>query len=205
MRQRTADGDADPVVSWQRQHLDETVGCSCAGCNNGWMSKLELAFKPIAERLFELDPIALCEHDLAIIARWAMKTAVVALVSLRDPRGSIPSRTAAAVMNGLPTPGTTVHLGTRSGAFPNLGVEPASGDVFHGPGDTPVGRIFMATIVVLPLVLQVAHIDPPEAPSPLRNAGDKLVLISPSAPTTLAWPRDVALSGADLDALSVGG
>lgn len=58
---------------------------ACGRCNNGWMSALETAAKPILLRLFgaiATAQVALHEREQGILARWAAKT--VAVLSALD-------------------------------------------------------------------------------------------------------------------------
>ena len=54
-------------------------GRICAGCNNGWMSRLEAEVKPFVEALLNLDTSVLPQlQPLSVgLARWSLKTALV--------------------------------------------------------------------------------------------------------------------------------
>lgn len=49
----------------------------CRVCNNGWMAKLEGKVKPILEPLVRGEARLLSEADQRLLARWAIKTAMV--------------------------------------------------------------------------------------------------------------------------------
>jgi hypothetical protein len=53
------------------------AGFVCRSCNNGWMSKLEVAARPILEPLMDRTRLIsdLAREELAVVARWAAKTA----------------------------------------------------------------------------------------------------------------------------------
>ena len=68
--------------------LNQTVKV-CAGCNNGWMSRLETAAKPVLERLLTGSPLALSVDQQHVVAQWFVKNAV-----LHDWLLSPPERTA---------------------------------------------------------------------------------------------------------------
>src|SRR5437879_1748598 len=71
------DGSA---LSTRKQTLNGLVaGRICEPCNTGWMSNLESAAKPLLLKLCSNDTLAIrCEQpDKLLLARWAMKTAIV--------------------------------------------------------------------------------------------------------------------------------
>jgi hypothetical protein len=49
----------------------------CGGCNNGWMSNLEIETKPIMSPLIADLSISLSERDQNALARWTVKTAMM--------------------------------------------------------------------------------------------------------------------------------
>jgi hypothetical protein len=62
---------------WNRTEPELKLKRLCAGCNNGWMSRLEERTKPILVRLLENEPVLLDLDAQAEVARWAIKTAMV--------------------------------------------------------------------------------------------------------------------------------
>jgi hypothetical protein len=53
------------------------VRAVCEGCNNGWMSQLEDAAKPILERMLRRERFILNEHNQTTLARWITVKTVV--------------------------------------------------------------------------------------------------------------------------------
>lgn len=49
----------------------------CKDCNNGWMSRLESAAKPLFESILDQQPFAVDVPAQITLARWATKTAMV--------------------------------------------------------------------------------------------------------------------------------
>ncbi len=62
---------------WRTSSPHIRVGCVCAACNNGWMSRLEDAASRIIEPLFEHQQQTISARSLPILAAWAVKTAMV--------------------------------------------------------------------------------------------------------------------------------
>ena len=56
----------------------------CAKCNNGWLSELEGAAKPIIAPLIRGEARCLPYEDQALIAAWTCKTALVSLLMSSD-------------------------------------------------------------------------------------------------------------------------
>jgi hypothetical protein len=66
------------VISTRRHTLDDmTEGRVCASCNNGWMSQMESAAKPLLLALFHgrRDVADLDFRERQLVARWTAKTA----------------------------------------------------------------------------------------------------------------------------------
>lgn len=59
------------------KRLDLTVNRICAGCNNGWMSRLETEAKPLLSPLIDGRDRAIWSDEQAIISAWLIKTAMV--------------------------------------------------------------------------------------------------------------------------------
>lgn len=57
--------------------LSSLLGGVCKSCNEGWMSTLEMEFKPIFIALYdEQGPLIITQSQGSIFARWAYKTAI---------------------------------------------------------------------------------------------------------------------------------
>jgi hypothetical protein len=55
-----------------------TSRCVCAGCNNGWMSRLEAEAKPLLLKVLRGEPSYFDEDARRTLATWFVKTALVA-------------------------------------------------------------------------------------------------------------------------------
>jgi hypothetical protein len=85
---------------------DWQIKCVCARCNNGWMSRLEDAAKPIMKRLIEGRRTRLSEADKRIIAAWAaLKVMIV------HHRNIHPARRRQLMTKLKPPKGFTVWIG----------------------------------------------------------------------------------------------
>jgi hypothetical protein len=65
-------------VAHRSKRLESRVKHVCGGCNQGWMSRLEEAAKPILmPMMFDNLPLVLSPSDQWTLARWAVKTALM--------------------------------------------------------------------------------------------------------------------------------
>jgi hypothetical protein len=69
---------------WSAKPFRTTVKMVCATCNNGWLSRLEGAAKPVIAPLIRGEPRRLPVDDQALIAAWTCKTALVSLLISSD-------------------------------------------------------------------------------------------------------------------------
>jgi hypothetical protein len=140
----------------------QTVKNFCAGCNNGWMSQLEVAAQRVLTPLIVGEQGTIAVEDQAVIAMWAQKTALTAmLVSSEKQReegyGLSPSEYAAFYEHRdrmRPLDASRFWIGRYVGAmFSGVRVTPL---VLRLPGvpepETPDG--YALTIVLGQLVLQ---------------------------------------------------
>lgn len=74
-------------TSWRLRKPKLTVKKLCSKCNNEWMSQLENKVKPIIESIFEVSGLILDTSMQTILAKWAVKTAIV-LESIDSERSS---------------------------------------------------------------------------------------------------------------------
>lgn len=54
-----------------------TVRSVCAGCNNGWMSRLEVEARPFLATVLRNHGRTYYEHGMSVLATWFVKTALV--------------------------------------------------------------------------------------------------------------------------------
>jgi hypothetical protein len=53
------------------------TGGACAGCNNGWMSRLEQVAKSILEPMARGEPAVLTDSQQEVVTRWLLKTSLM--------------------------------------------------------------------------------------------------------------------------------
>lgn len=72
--------EASDVINEREQSIESLVlGNVCVTCNNGWMSALEVAVRPILEKLWNgTSPRILSRDTCDTLARWTFKTAATA-------------------------------------------------------------------------------------------------------------------------------
>lgn len=69
--------DDDTHREFSGPRIDMKVRVVCGGCNSGWMSDLETHVAPLLVRVAEGRHASLSKDQQAVLARWALKTALV--------------------------------------------------------------------------------------------------------------------------------
>lgn len=71
---------------WQKSSLNEKMNVACADCNNGWMSDLEAhAADILRDTIVESKPLSFSPRDIAIIAAFGFKSAVISDHARQNP------------------------------------------------------------------------------------------------------------------------
>lgn len=87
----------------------------CAGCNSGWMSKLESAAKPILTNLILGKRLTLDQSDQLALSAWTAMTSIVAEYT-DVPTQSIPTEHRQHLMEqGIPPEGWNIWIGAYAG------------------------------------------------------------------------------------------
>jgi hypothetical protein len=81
----------DPPRVWKGPAASVTVRAVCAACNNGWMSKLETAAKPLLVRMIRGQRTPLDQPAQRTLAAWALKQAM--MLDLLNPGSNQPGDT----------------------------------------------------------------------------------------------------------------
>jgi len=103
-----------PRASRRTPLMDIRVRAVCAGCNNGWMSRLEAAAKPLLSPMIRGEVSTLSPSDQRTIAAWAVKTAIV--LQATGPARDIPSSHGRRLRErGGAPPGVAVGVGCYVG------------------------------------------------------------------------------------------
>lgn len=181
----------------------------CASCNNGWMSTLENATKPLVESFWSDQVSSLAPSECTILAQWTVKTAMVIegvepetrWFYLQDERRrlresqTIPQRTTVEIAKCVSHP----HIYTAASEH-------------WAAGDATAVRAHVTTFAFGTLALQVVTIRvPAEIPPHIDVTYDVsegpwdtiLIQIWPPNAESLSWPPKGGLNGdAGLDALT---
>ncbi len=194
--------DGVPMVRRRRKVVSyntERVRGICADCNNGWMSRLESAAKPILTPMILGEPVTLSTADQQVVAAWATKTALVLEYSHRD--------------RPIVAPAQLLHFGQTQSPFPDSLVFLAAFDgegwaLNHGRASVPattrsgeeVPILLIMTMCVGRLTLQVAassHVGSTRR-SALLQRDDQLFArrIFPASGQPVAWPPPIAMNRA---------
>lgn len=62
---------------WITQPFDHQAKVVCKDCNEGWMSELEVKFRPIFNEMIALEKLELSDLKQSIISFWAQKTVLM--------------------------------------------------------------------------------------------------------------------------------
>lgn len=183
---------------WSASGFTQTVGDVCRRCNNGWLSALEAAAKPLLSPMIQGRVQTLDEAEQKTVAVWAAKTAAVIdrthryrtippeharlLGQLREPPSG--------VLVWLAAYGVDTFVGTHKGFRLSLGRDG--------------GHAYGATLSVGHLVLQVLGLPeevPPTPPIPSETL-DFIVQAWPPVGGAVSWPPKFAVDDEGLENLS---
>jgi hypothetical protein len=142
---------------WTGRPFTSTVRSVCQVCNNGWLAKLEEHAKPPLTALILGEPQQLSPADQGLVAAWAHKTALVAMMGAASDGASsgdaLPSSEYAAIYEQrgdfAPLPRTQCWIGTYGGAAwtSSIWVTPLAIEIDNSVlADGPVGYVFTVTL-----------------------------------------------------------
>jgi len=191
-----------PSAEWRQASPFAKVRFVCAPCNNGWMSRLESAAKPIVESLLEDAATNLSLDDQLTLGRWALKCAMV-FEALRGPRQWFysPAERAELAAGGIPSGYTNAWYG-RCGDLP--GVYCLASDMSDRPDpSTSSANGYLTTMAFGSVAVQVVTIrlSPPEfrpnrITTDLRpGPWDKLLLRVWPPAQEARWPPQMTFDG----------
>jgi hypothetical protein len=142
---------------WVQGKLELRQRCVCVPCNNGWMSRLEYAAKPLLEPMILGRSQELQPDECGVVAAWAVKTAL--LLQAADKASVIPAEHYREVRDSgdrrLPPPDVQVWLGhveSKGAQITHLHVPIWLGDVAVG---LPAPNAYGATFSYVHLAFQV--------------------------------------------------
>lgn len=189
-----ASNEAGLSNSYKRKTLRAGARVVCADCNNGWMSELESGCKDSLMKIFVADVSVLDEQDLRNIARWSIKTAIIASYAHQDISGRLSLEISNAFFrNRIAPPHSAVYFGSYRGSWLHgfrfskeiprfLRID---NDGYSGP------EIYDWTASVLGAVLKVVLFPPQVWRRPLRFTFPQRRPLAPAWPirlSTIDWP-----------------
>lgn len=189
---------------WTAGVFTQTVRDVCEGCNNGWMSDLEAAAKPLLSGPMTDQPRSYSIIEQHEVATWAVKTV---LVAVRAAPGSQeiapPEMHREFARRRSPLPNSIVWIGRYDGEgewpttfkLHGAGYEPRD----HPEGEHPI-KGFHAVFAVGHLALCVFGI--PDGPRVDGYSNRKRRLIWPNVDGDVVWPPPDSMSETDLKAES---
>ncbi len=168
----------------------------CRSCNNGWISRLENEAKPLHRPMLTTNlSMELSESSQAILAKWAIKTAMMVQYLMPPESDVIPPQTYADFFRAqAPLPSTTVHGALYEGVV-------FAG--FHAVGvsfSQPDGRGYGLTYHIHRLAIQIfGHTLPESMTAEVGTAvATYAVRLWPAVPQ-VRWPPARTLDQPSLD------
>ncbi len=179
--------------------FSSTVKRVCKPCNNGWMSDLEGAAKPLLTPMLTGRSIVLSPSDQATIALWAVKTAL--MHQWTNPSGrSIPDVFYHAVYaTRRPPVGTGVYLGRAPQNRPVAAYSHGALGIGE-PRQDSLPDTYRIALLAGDLVIDIAgYLDPDRGRNPgVSRSDQKFVRTVWPVSGTVRWPPPVRLSPRDL-------
>lgn len=193
-----------------RGHMGMITTKPCKLCNNGWMSELETAAKPIFQPLMRGIPRVITTDERLIITRWMVKTAMAyELMRGHSPRYFKPRDYEALMLHGdVPKP-LFVHLGqyvgkhatTTSDHDASITVWPNTPQATTQPG-------YSVTLTIGQLALQLFSFRWPknyDGPIDIKIPGQwdsATIELWPFTLRNLSWPPEEAFDDAVIDSFA---
>jgi hypothetical protein len=176
----------------------------CAGCNNGWMSRLEEDVRPLLERLWQpsypFGVTGFSPDEAAVIATWAAKTAWVR-ERVSDPDSTpTPGMRAELMARQMPPDYTSVWIARHQGQS-NFGVYVARIEANHQDDHWAAARrrhVLLCTMTFRGLSVLVRTDDGWGVP-PMTPPARKWQVFWPAG-DTVQWPPSSPAS--DIDVLA---
>jgi hypothetical protein len=175
----------------------------CGACNNGWMSALEAAAQPILTPMMLGKTVTLSESAQLVVARWAVKTAVIFHYGYPAPK-PLPAERLQQVRRGLEPPvDTWVWMAPSAGT-----VQPAEYEIkglnMHTTG-TPRdegthGELF--TLCAGQLAVQVFSVVLDDVQRTINLSAElHPIQVWPLVDATVSWPPSFVLDDDQLEQL----
>jgi hypothetical protein len=181
---------------WTSSPFTATVRAVCDDCNHGWMSSLEGVAKPVLTPLIHGESRDLSADDQRLIAVWAFKTALVAMLSSSDEeraRGyGVPPAEYVALYatrgNPQPLPASQFWIGYYAGQRPPGTIRVVPLVIEPDVAEPTVPSAYLITVVIEALMVQGVRFTTEELYVDLATEPE-LPRIWPTQ-GTLAWPPD---------------
>ncbi len=191
-----------------KKYIHLVTPLPCRACNNGWLSALERAAKPILVPLMHGTATTLNSHDQVIIARWFLKTSLMydLLAEKQAPRPRYFEDDEYVTFRQHLSfrPSYMFFIGAYEGNRPFIVQEDHSGvSVAYRDDLKPLGnpvRAYSLTLVIKHLVLQVfcAKLDPSIGNFRMRDFRPVSTQIAIS-PDSVKWPPSFSMGDAIID------
>jgi hypothetical protein len=183
---------------WTTEGFTATVRAVCDSCNHGWLSRLEAAAKPVLTPLILGQSVELSVDDQRLIAAWACKTALVAMLSSSDEQRAQGYGVPAAEYHALyatrehpePLPSSQYWFGTYVGERPpgSVRITPL-GIELDGLPEADDPSAYSLTVMVGPLLVHGVRFTTPSLYVGLATVPDLPRLWPANNP--ISWPTAV--------------
>jgi hypothetical protein len=198
-------GVAPRVVEFDAPPLAQTARVACGACNNGWMAQLEAEASGVLGPMLQGRPCRLETTHLALLARWAFKTAfVIDAASIGSgphaPRSHRESMRELGEPPHMSAVWMTTWPGTTTAWTQHWGIAASAG----GAGTIDAVNTYGATIAVGPLVFRTyCTTEPALHPDYFHDVLDGITRIWP-APSALQWQPKFHLTAQQLEDFAFG-
>ena len=176
--------------------LQQTIKRVCKICNEGWMAELESEAKPVMKpMLLDEQPVVLDALEQELLARWAIKTALVMSKAMINPGPGFPPTVEQYhwfYEHRRPLPGSVVWIGRSDGrenwpAYVDLKVIEFKRELPDGTEELRRDTLSVAIAIAhLVFIVVVAELD--SQPIFGGGPGNKRVHVWPTGGLPARWP-----------------
>lgn len=177
---------------WTAPSFDTKVRVVCTECNNGWMSDLEVAAKPILVRMLTGKRVVLDDASQAVVSQWVVKTAM--MFQHTTPRRPIPDHHFRYLYDHRrPPPSSQVWIAARTAEDGGIvsGLQSARLKLKPDGPNTEANSAYLVTIGIAAFVGQLFGHDLPRLDFRRSHKGiftSAVEQIWPTVETVVEWP-----------------
>jgi hypothetical protein len=180
----------------------------CKTCNNGWMSRLDKAVKPILSPLILCDPVTLDERSQTLLSTWIAMKGMVAEQSRPEDAASVQDERALLMAEQRPPRNWQIWIARQTGRLWRVGYQRRASTLGYLDGEgiaqSPDGSLakntYSMTLGIGQLLINVVSTRVPELKFSFQDTtvGRAMHRIQPYE-RDIEWPPAQLLNGAQAD------